>query len=261
MKFTIPATVLMILLAACQPAAPESAELPTLAALPSATATVAETATVEPTAISPSDTPPLPFPTAEASATEVLTNTPIPSRTPLPVTPTNTVEPTLAAIGTATQAVLEAPRFSTFTPSAPGVNPAAGTPQQMADVVVTEAQFQEEVNNKILAYPNLDSVAVDFVPSGIRALVTAYDGNGLTSGTVMVAIIMNGGVAAITITDISTGTNPVPQGYIDVATSDFFVMMVESLDSILKQRLGPEQDLQNLVVTDDEMQISLVVPQ
>lgn len=260
MKFLLVHALLLILLAACQPATPAAEELPTLAALPSATAILTATAAVEATALPATETPGLGI-TLEASPTDVLTNTPLPSRTPRPVTPTNTVEPTQAAIGTATQSILEAPRFATFTPPAPGIVAATGAPQQFADVVISEAQFQEEVNSKLLAYPNLESIAVDFVPSGIRARLTAYDGTELTSGTVLVAIIMNGEVAAISISQITTDTAPVPQGYIDVATGDFFVMMVETLDSILKQRLGPEQNLENIVIMDSEMQISLLVPQ
>jgi hypothetical protein len=262
MKLTIVSALLLVLIAACQPATPATQELPTVAVLPSATPTesIPATTTLEATPMPATATagPGIPI---EASATDVQTNTAIPSRTPRRVTPTNTVAPTQAAIGTATQAVLEAPRFVTFTPAPAGAQLPPGAPQQFADVVINEAQFQEEVNLKLLTYPNLESAVVDFVPSGIDVRLTAYDGTGLVSGNVLVAIILSGDFATITISSITTDTSPTSQGYIDVATGDFFVMMVETLDTILKQRLGPEQNLQNIVVTDTEMQISLLVPQ
>lgn len=259
MKFIVVPALLLMLLAACQPATP-AAELPTVAVLPSATVTETATVTLEATAIPDTATPEQTI-TVEVSPTAVETNTPLPSRTPRPVTPTNTVEPTQAAIGTATQAVLEAPRFVTFTPAPADAQVLPGAPQQFADVVINETQFQEEVNSKMLAYPNLESAVVDFVPSGINVRLTAYDGQGLVTGNVLVAIILTGDFATITISSITTDTQPTSQGYIDIATGDFFVMMVETLDTILKQRLGPEQNLQTIVVTESEMQISLLVPQ
>src|SRR6187402_3212301 len=132
MKFTIPLLALILILAACQPTAAPTETLPTLAVLSaSATAEATETAaateaqTAEITAEA----------TAESSveATEAVnlpdmpTDTPQPTNTatvtPRPVTATHTVEPTLAAVGTATQAVLEAPRYATFTAAPLGTLP------------------------------------------------------------------------------------------------------------------------------------------
>ncbi|MBL8165977.1 MAG: hypothetical protein JNJ61_28595, partial [Anaerolineae bacterium] len=139
--------VVLALLAACQPAAPPQDELPTLLVLPSLT---------------PTNTPLPPSPqaqqsgegpgvgssaTPEPSATPTLTATPQPTQTPRPSrTPTPTIEPTFAAVASATSALVEAPRFATFTPAPPGSTPIPGGPQQMAAVTITEAQFQEEVS-------------------------------------------------------------------------------------------------------------------
>jgi len=261
MKKTVWLLLWSMLLAACQPAENPNQDLPTLAVLPSEAATEAPelTSTTAPDNVVEAS------PTQDALPAFVLTETPAftaptMTRTPRPVTATHTVEPTIAAIGTATQAVVEAPRFSTFTP-APNGSAVQGAVQQFADVMITEPQFQEEVDVKRLAYPDIERAIINFVADGIDVQLTAFDGTTSISGNVLVSILLTGDYATITISSITTGDTPPPQGYIDLATGDFFRLMVESLDSILKQRLGPEQNLQTIVVTDSVMLISLLVPQ
>lgn len=245
--------VLVFLLTACQPGAVTPQELPTLAVLPSST---------------PSDTPlPPPTDTDTPTATATATDRPLPSRTPFPsdtprptITPSRTVEPTGAAAGTATQGVLEQPTFATFTPAPPGTLPPPGTPQQVADVIITEQQFQEEVNQQISAYPTLQRAVVDFAPDGIHTQLTALGGQAFITGDVLLSILVSNGVAAISPTQITVNAPEPPEAYVEAVNGDFFIMMVNVLDTILKQRLGLQQDLENIVMTESTMEVTLLVP-
>ncbi len=238
----------MLVLAACQPSTPP--ELPTLAVLSSETPTDA-----------PTDTP------APPTATPTITRTPSPTATLPPTstprftnTPTETIEPTVRAIGSATRAVQEAPRLSTLT-AVPGVSAPTGTPQLAADVIITEAQFQEEVNLRIRDIPAIQSAIINFVPDGIRVQLTALGGQAFMTGEVLVSVLLTGDFATITISEITVNAPEPPPEYIATATGEFFTLMIESLDSILKARLGDEQNLQTIRVTDSVMEIMLLVPQ
>ncbi len=258
MKYVVPALLLIILVTACQPAAPQG-DLPTLAVFPT------ETATDEPTATQtltftplPTDTP---GPTDTSTATATPTETLVPSNTPRATAePSQTIEPTSAAVASATAAVLEAPRFSTLTP-APGVTPIPGTPQRAADVTITEGQFQEEVNLRLPNIPAIQSAKVNFVADGISVDLTALGGDAYVTGKVLVSILLTGDFATITIGDIQVNAPEAPQAYLDLVTGDFFLMMLDSLDSILKQRLGPDQKLKNIVVTENAIEVTLLVPE
>ncbi|MCB9456529.1 MAG: hypothetical protein H6671_11135 [Anaerolineaceae bacterium] len=256
MKRLIPVIgVLVLLVAACQPAAQTDEALPTLAVLPSVTPTATETDTPAPT-----DTPP-PTDTATPLPTSTTTSSPTPTSTPSP-TPVFTVNPTQVAISTGTAAVEEAPRYATFTPPPPGSTPVPGTPQQMADVIVTERQFQEEVDLKTRAIQSIELAQVSFVPGGIDVELTALGGEAYITGHVLLSIEMTGSFASITIGDITVpGLENPPDEFIQVATSDFFIMMVDVLDTILNQRLGDQHNLENIVMTDSAMEITLLVPQ
>ncbi len=252
----IPHTSLLItifLAAACQPASTETPVLPTLAVLPSLTPT--ETATSTPTETEtpgPTNTP-----------TITLTHTPFPTFTATSrpsETPRETVEPTQAAVATSTAAILEAPVFSTLTPG--GNLPAGSTPQVIADLIITEGQFQEEVNAQMGAYPSIQRSRADFVPGGINVELTALGGEALITGNVFLSIEMTGlGAAQITIGDITVNAPEPPEAYMETVNGDFFTLMVSVLDAILTQRLGEEHNLENIIVTDTAMEVSLLVPQ
>jgi hypothetical protein len=247
----------LALLAACQPSAQPQGELPTLAVLPSLTPTDAPTETPAPSA-----TPQTPSATPEPSATPTQTETPLPSQTPRPSrTPTPTIEPTFAVVASATAALVEAPRFATFTPAPPGSTPIPGGPQQMAAVTITEAQFQEEVSRLIGGYPSMQSARVDFVPDGISVELTALGGEAFISGRVFVSIVLSGDFATISLGDITVNAPEPPDAYVETVTGDFFFMMVAALDNILKQRVGEEQDLASIAVTDTSIEVALRVPQ
>jgi hypothetical protein len=110
---------------------------------PTATEVVEESPTVE-----PSNTVP---PTA--------TFRPPPTQTPAP-----TIDRTRAAIGTGTAAVEEAVIISTVTA---GANSPVTTPMAVADVVITAAQFQEEVSLRIEDIQEIESARVRMISSGI----------------------------------------------------------------------------------------------
>lgn len=264
----MPLLALILILAACQPSASPTEVLPTVAVLPNsstaevtaeATATEAKTAeaTVETTTeliaeateqvlpgVLPSDTP---QPTSTATIT------------PRPMTSTPTVEPTQAAVGTATQAILERPSYATFTAAPVGTLPPASDFKQVADVTITEQQFQEEVNLKLLTTQTIQSAVVDFVPGAIKVRMTT-SGAAPISGTVTIPVTLVNDLASITISDIQTDQQPTPQSYIDVATGDLFVMMINTLDTIVKARIGPQQKLKSIAVTDSAIDVMMLVP-
>jgi hypothetical protein len=249
--------LLLTALAACQPAALTPA-LPTLAVLPSLTPTTgpSDTPTLSPTP-PPTDTPTL---TLTPTDTATPTDTPPPTRTPRPTaTPRATVEPTLAALGTATEAALRAPRFSTLTP-APGAPTVTGTPLVAAAVVINQRQFQEQVNERVKAISSIQSALVDFVPGGIDVQLTALGGEAYITGKVSLAVQLTGDFATITIRDIQVNAPEPPEAYVQVVNVDFFPMMFNVLDSIVKERLGPQQKLKSIAVTDNTIELTLLVP-
>lgn len=271
--------VLLLLLAACQPAGDES--LPTLVSIPSATAT--ETATNTPEA---SDTP-TPTPTDEPTATPTITDTPEPTATTTPTdeptntpedtsTPTATENATQAVVNTATAAFIEAPRFATFTPVPAGVQVAerptsTGTPLVAADLVITADQFQEEVDRLIADIAAISEASVSFSDGQVNVRMTAsIDGTPLTGDLYIAFQMMSEGRVnnvlqlmpsppdAIT---LDTG-DAAPDGFIELAYSDMAPLILEAFSFIIDQRLGVGQhDLEYLTISDDVIDIFLVVPE
>lgn len=244
----------IFLLPACQPEATPSQALPTVAELP----TLVPTEAASPTPTLTETSAPTPTPTD----TLVPTSTPFPTDTPAPtITSTSTPQSTVLAASTATQAILQAPTFATFTALPPGTLPPAGTPQQIADVVITRQQFQDAVNQKIPDYPTIQDAKITFAPNGIRVQLTALGGQAYITGDVLLSIQVSNGVAAISPTEITVNAAEPPDAYVEVVNGDFFLMMLDVLDTILKTRLGPEQNLENIVISGDNMLITLLVPQ
>ena len=255
MKRLYAALVLILIAAACQPSSNESQDLPTIAVIDTATPT--DTPPPSPTDPPPSETP-LPSDTPIPSATSPATTTPTITNTPGP-----TFDPTLAAIGTGTAGAIEAPVFSTFTPVSAGSSNAVPTttPHLIADVVISERQFQEEVDRLVAAMPAVERARVDFIPDAIDVEVTALGGAAFTTGHVIISIVQTGSFATITISDITvSGGGEPPEAFVELATGDFFFMLVDAFDGILGQRLGDDHDLEKIVVTDETMEISLIVP-
>jgi hypothetical protein len=194
--------------------------------------------------------------TVEAAATADSTPTPRPTRT---------ISPTPANIASVTAAFVEAPVFSTLTP-APGDagRLQTATPQIAADVIITEAQFLEELRVQIADYPNIESVTVAFEGGelpGVRVRMDAYGGQAITSGEVFVNFQLTGDFVTIAVTAISTGSGQPPQPYIEIATGDLYFAVIAAFDAILTQRLGEDHNLESITITEDAMLIMLLIPQ
>ena len=254
MKFTIPLLALLLILAACQPQSNSNDVLPTAAVLPGATTNTPSGAEITAEATSESTVE-----ETEAVVPEMNTETPVPSDTPTsttrPMTATNTLEATQAAIGSATAA----PHYVTFTAAPAGTTPVASNLNQVADVTINEQQFQEEVNARLANIPSIQSAVVDFVPGEIHVkMITS--GTSPIAGTVIIPVTLVNNVASITISDITSDQQPVPDSYINVATGDLFVMMVDTLDKIVKARIGPIQKMKSIAVTDTAIEVTMLVP-
>ncbi len=264
MKFTVPLLALTLLLAACQPNTQPTEVLPTVAVLPGgATATVqpTEAQTAEVTAEITAEVTSEGTAEATAEATEPPEASTAEATADSRITPTAnpTVEPTQAAINTATEAALEAPIYATFTAAPAGTLPAASNLNQVANVIINEAQFQEALDLALTNKPSIQSAAVDFVSGAIVVKMTTSGATPI-SGTITIPVTLQNDLASISISDITTDPMPVPQSYIDVATGDLFVMMVNTLDTIVKGRIGPEQKLKSIAVTDSTIGVTMLVP-
>ncbi|GEM_PF-1392623 len=272
--------MLALLVSACQPA---QTDLPTVAALPtdipSQTPTPTETLTQTPTAtptitVTPSITPtltPTDTPTNLPSPTKRPTVTPRPTLTLTPIE-TDAPDPNTIRILTATAAIVEAPTLATLTPIPAGAQVTArptstGTPLVTADVIITEAQFQEQLELALKDNDKIDSVKVDFTPNGIVVTTTARGGAAFTSGTITYTMTMQknstfNNYLAMSIGDIvMTGGGDVPEDFFNIAVGDLFQALFDSFGHILDQRLGrPDHDLENLTLTDTTMEVFLYVP-
>ncbi|GEM_PF-1051911 len=270
MKSSAFIVILALLLAGCSGGTDDNTAVPTRIALES-TAEAAMDATAE--ALSDETTPP---PTAETTVEAVtLTSRPSTMTATATLEPTATFEPpaTSTTVATAdnagssaasaTAAIVEAPRFSTLTPLPSGAVAPTGAPQVAADVLITEPQFQEELDLAINDNPAIDSAFATFESGenpGIRVNLVAYGGEALTNGSVFVAFQLSGEFVAIRVTDISVGSGEPPQRYIDVVNDILYPAIINAFDRILTQRLGETHDLQSLTITESGMEIMLLVP-
>ncbi len=275
MRKTALILLLVFVVAACQPAQ-EVGDLPTRAVLPSATPTDEPSAT--PTETQPptaTNTPtalntPTPRDTNTPSLTPSLTFTP--STTPIP---SETPDATQAVQGTATAQVVEAPALATFTPLPPGAIVVAarptstGTPEIVADVLITTAQFQEEMDRILADEDNISRAQVEFVPDeGIAIDLTALSDGVFVSGRFTVPITLTGGgfnqfvqIGGQVDFTMDDGGEP-SDAYVDAALMIVTPAVQEAFGFILDQRLGEGQhDLENLQITGDALVITLYVPQ
>jgi hypothetical protein len=260
-----------LLLASCAPA---EEPLPTLA--PTLTPSI-EPPTASPTSTSSPTAAPTATPTVEPSATATSTAsptatatfTPSPTFTPS-ATFTATVNPTVQAAASATAAQIQRPIFATFTPAPPGV-PArptsTGTPQVVADVVITEAQFQQELNRLLAGKREVDFVEIDFAPDGVRVTLSALAGQAIASGefTVYFSMSQPGFNNLLTVYADSpeafrmVGGLPPNEAFINVAYLEVVPAVFAAFDNILNERLGRgRHNLDNLVLTDREMLVTLL---
>ncbi len=260
MKITRLFTALLLaaLAAACQPA-DEPPPLPTLAVLEAASAPPPATPEGAPATATEAEAETEAAVTAEAAApltpTEQASATLIPSATftPPPL-PTETLPPVVTAAPSATLPVV---RLMTLTP-APG-QPAA-TQQALADLVITESQFQDEVDRRVASIDSIQSARINFTPQGISAELTALGGTAFITGEVQVNIAVQGGFAVITLGDITVNAPEPPETYVLIASREFFSLLIDALDTTLNSRLGSQFNLEELTLTDDAILVRLLVP-
>jgi hypothetical protein len=239
-----------VLITGCQPAETPTQELPTLAVLPSLTPAEAVTTTAPPpTATAESSTATTAPP--EATPTDVPTRaaaTATTAATPLPPTVTIVIR----------QEVF----FATLTPVPAGVNaPLRTTPVIMADAVITESDFQRALDTTIAPISSIQFARVDFVPGGVWVELTALGGAAFITGQVQVLIEMSGSFATLSIGEINVNAAAPPQTFLDTVNGDFFSAFVQAFDAVLSARVGPNHDLENIVLNNEAMQVFLLVPQ
>jgi hypothetical protein len=259
--------LIVLFVAACQPSDPNQV-LPTQVEFPTATntteasATPTETHTPEPTATE-TDTP---TDTATASIT--------PSPT-ITLTPSETPNATLAFSGTSTAAVVEAPRISTLTPlPAGGISVIArptsigGTPEVMADIVITRQQFQEEIDLLLPERTGISRARVSFeAEHGVLVEVTADDNGVFVTGNVLVPFSFSGGSFNNIVMigggmEIEMPNTAEPSEAFLMQATETVIMVQEAFNNIVNQRLGEgDHNLENITIQDDAILISLLVPQ
>ncbi|MFQ3648365.1 MAG: hypothetical protein SNJ54_17030 [Anaerolineae bacterium] len=237
--------------------------------------------------LTPSPEPPTPEPTATATHTATLTLEPsatatfTPTRTPTAtftpsatLTPsatfTATPNPTLVAAVSATALEAQRPVIATFTPAPPGVlarPTSTGTPQVIADVVITEVQFQQEVSRLLQDKPGVDQIEIDFTPQGVRVTLSALGGQAIASGefTVYFSMSQPGFNNLLTVYADSpeafqmVGGLPPSDAFVNVAYLEVVPAIFTAFDNILNQRLGQgRHNLDNLILTDREMLVTLL---
>jgi hypothetical protein len=258
--------IIFLALAACQQA-PSPQDLPTVAVLPTLTATDTEVPATDTPTASDTPLPPTMTPTPRASlvpptATPSVTRTPSESQTPS-LTPFPTQdEATAAMIATRIAAVELTPRLITLTPVPPGGNaPLQPGPQVMADIIISERQFQIALDDAVAGHPDIQQADVEFSPSGIEIELTAQAGEAFITGRVEILIQMGGDFATISIADISINAAEPPEAFVQLVSVDFFNLLVGVLDTLLVERVGDVHNLENLILTDEGMEIFLLVPE
>jgi hypothetical protein len=257
--------LISVLIAACQPNTPleelpTQVQFPTETNTPEASQTATETNTPEPTETA-SNTP-----TETATATNTLTPT-------LTLTPSDTPNATFAFSGTSTAAVIEAPRISTLTPLPAGgisviVGRPTGTPEVMADLVITRPQFQEEIDLLLRDAPSISRARISFEAGrGVLVDLTADDNGVFVTGNVLVPFNFSGGSLNNIVMvggpmEILMPNDAVPsEGFLMQATNAV-VLVQTAFNNILNQRLGEgNHNLENIVIQADGILVSLLVPQ
>lgn len=240
-----------LLIAACQPTA--DITLPTQASLPSLTPSTE----ASPEAIVTATSTPQPSATSVA-ATLISTETAEPGTTE----ETEAAPLTATTIPVVTIEIRQEVRFATLTPAPQGGNqPIRTTPLVMADVVITQGDFQRAMDAALADHDTIQGAEIDFVPGGIDVELTALGGAAYITGRVKVEINMSGSFAAITISDVQVNAAEPPEAYLEVVNNAFFSLMIQVFDSLLTERVGEGHDLENIVLNDQAMEVFLLVPE
>ncbi len=239
--------------AACQPTVSDPQQLPTLAVLASAVPSETAAAPTQADTAAPPEVTATPMPPTSVLTTgaETALPTEVPSATPSE-TPTRipvTIE------------IREEVRLATLTPVPQGVNaPVRQTPVVLADVVITEDDFQREMDRAIVGVDSIQFARVSFVPEGLDVELTALGGMAFVTGSVRVLIEVSGSFATITIDSVTVNAAEPSEAYLEVVNGDFFSLLLEVFDTLLTERVGENHDLENIVLNNEAMQIFLLVP-
>lgn len=220
------------------------------------------------------DTPPTDSAVDNAAASPTVTNpvsaTPSLTQTPATIESTASSTPSPPAQASATPEpstptviIIEPVRLSTVTPIPVGADVIPPPiPVVAADVVINEVEFQAALATRLPAIPEIQSVQVDFVADeGLNIRMTAAGGEVIVTGDVAIGFQLSGGLAAISIQNISVGSGDVRQSFIQVAQDQLFTAVIETFDGLLTEKLGPDHDLEQLSFTDDTMQLMLLIPE
>jgi hypothetical protein len=252
--FSVLVLCVVVSVSACQ-AGPD-AVLPTLAVLDTATfaPTAAPTLLPSPTAPAMTTAAPTPTITDTAGPTAVVTATFTPSATFN--IPTN--NPTLLAQGTATARANNPPIYATFTP--PAVPPIVTvTPQVLALMAISELEFQTALTARLGEQSQIQRVFVDFRPQQMIFTLTANTGSGIVTAEAVFDVLQGDDLAQIQLVDIRANGTP-PAAFVEVVTLDFTFLVVETLEVLIDERVGVENNPQTIRVTDQAIELELRVP-
>lgn len=258
--------LLCLLLAAGCTSGDADAPLPTIMNLAAATATTGTAS--EPDASTTASNTVQATDNTEPASTSRQTATSTPTITAEPSTNTPTASPqdeqtAAATTPPATPIPVQSVRISTVTPIPVG---AAVIPPPIpvlaADVIINESEFQDALNAQLSAIPEIQTAQVDFIAGqGIDVRMTATGDSVIVTGDVSIGFQLSGGLVAISIRDVSVGSGAIPQAFAQVAQDQLFTLVVETFDSLLADKLGPEHDLEQLAFTDDTIQLMLLIPE
>lgn len=239
--------------AACQPTVSDPQQLPTLAVLASAVPSETAAAPTQADTAAPPEVTATPVPPTSVLTTGVETALPteVPSAAP-------SETPTRVPV---TIEIREEVRLATLTPAPQGANvPVRQTPVVLADVVITEQDFQRAVDRAVVDVSTIQFATVNFIPEGLDVELTALGGMAFVTGRVRVRIEVSGSFATITIDDVTVNAAEPSEAYLEVVNGDFFNLLIEVFNTLLTERVGEGHDLENIVLNDEAMEIFLLVP-
>jgi len=144
-----------------------------------------------------------------------------------------------------------------------------GAPQVIADVVITERQYEEEVTLLLQDSTTIRTVEIGITPEGVRVTISALAGDAVTTGSFFVRFTLSDNelnnfitVQADPPSLFSMNGNIVPSdAFVEVAYNEVVPAVFEAFDVILNQRLGTgEHDLDGIRFVAGQIDISLLVP-
>jgi hypothetical protein len=156
--------------------------------------------------------------------------------------------------GTPTSAPdIYARRFSIDVPS-PTVTPPATTIPTVT-TTNTENEFYAAFEQQRTAFPDIAQGIADFVPNGINMTISVIGSEvGVVSisvsnanGFIMLNIVSFGEVNGVTIS----------QNYINIINRDLPSLMTATLDAILIERFGANQNVESVVIDNTVMTVTL----